>query len=56
MWGDGVNPPSPATKHPVDQRPIYKLEFDPCGPVEKNPRVLYMSRFNLEHFFSKQEN
>ena len=26
----------PTTEHPVDPRPVCKLEFVRCGPVEKN--------------------
>ena len=31
-----------AAKHPLDPRPVCKLEFVPCVQVEKN-RALYLS-------------
>ena len=51
MWGgDNHHPLSEnrdfsATKYLVDLRPVCKLEFVPCGPVENN-RALYLSQFN----------
>ena len=51
---DTQHPPSEnrdvsVTEHPVDPRPVCKLEFDRCGPVEKH-RVLFLS-WRFEHIF-----
>ena len=34
------------TEHPVDLRPVSKLEFVRCGPVEKNQSDLSLSLLN----------
>ena len=49
-WGCNHPPPSKnrvfsAPTHPLDPRPVCKLKFVICGPVEKN-RALYLSRFS----------
>ena len=47
----GCNHPPPsencvfsALEHPLEPRPVCKLKFVRCGPVEKKPRALYVSR------------
>ena len=34
-----------APEHLLDPRPVLKLEFVRCGPVEKKNRAIYLSRF-----------